>query len=39
MTITLKDGPFWTFLVEAASGRTILIQHDWEFPGFASAFG
>ena len=39
MTITLKDGPYWTFLVQAASGRSLLVQQDWEFPAIASAFG
>ena len=39
MTITLTDGPYWTFLVVAASGRSLLVQSDWEFPGMAGAFG
>jgi hypothetical protein len=39
MTITLKDGSFWTFLLEAAWGESRLIQQDWDFPRIASAFG
>jgi hypothetical protein len=39
MTITLKDGPYWTFLVESASGESLLVQEDWDFPRFAGAFG
>lgn len=37
--LTLKDGPLFTFLVELDSGRTLLVQHDWEFPAIAELFG
>ena len=39
MTITLKDGPYWTFVLESAEGNSRLIQQDWDFPRIASAFG
>ena len=39
MTITLKDGPYWTFVLESPEGNSRLIQQDWDFPGIASAFG
>lgn len=39
MKITLENGPFSTFLLRAADGRSILIQTDYDFPGVASSFG
>ncbi len=39
MTVTLKDGPYWTFVLESESGESRLIQQDWDFPRIASAFG
>jgi hypothetical protein len=39
MTITLKDGPYRTFVLESESGESRLIQQDWDFPRIASAFG
>ncbi len=39
MKITLKEGIFLTFVVEAENGANILIQTDWDFPALASSFG
>lgn len=39
MKITLENGPFSTFLLRAADGRSVLIQTDYDFPGVASSFG
>jgi hypothetical protein len=39
MKITLEDGPFATFVIRAADGRTILVQTDWDYPGLAATFG
>lgn len=39
MRVTLKDGPFWTFVIETENGESRLIQSDWEFPSAAIAFG
>jgi len=37
--ITLRAGPFGTYLISAADGRDILVQTDWDFPGLARTFG
>jgi hypothetical protein len=37
--ITLLDGDFGTFILEADDGRDVLIQTDWDYPGVASIFG
>lgn len=39
MRISLEDGPFFTFLVCAESGDTLLVQFDADFPGVARTFG
>ena len=39
MTVTLKDGPYGAFVLESNSGDSYLIQHDWDFPRIAAAFG
>jgi len=39
MKITLQEGDFGTFLLQAEDGRDLLVQTDWEFPGVASTFG
>ena len=39
MSITLLEGDCGTFLLVAQSGREILVQTDWDFPGLASTFG
>jgi hypothetical protein len=39
MTITLEPGPYWTFLIRAASGANRLIQHDTDFARLAQTFG
>jgi hypothetical protein len=39
MKIVLHEGDVHTFLIVAASGRSILAQSDWEFPGLATTFG
>ena len=39
MRIALHEASFGTFLVVAQSGREILVQTDWDFPGLASTFG
>ena len=37
--VTLQDGPFGTFLIEADDGRSVLVQTDWEYPSVARTFG
>jgi hypothetical protein len=38
--ITLEQGDFGTYLiVDNATGKDILIQTDWDYPGIASTFG
>jgi hypothetical protein len=39
MTITLDDGPYFTFLIRSESGQTRLVQHDTDFPPVARTFG
>lgn len=41
MKIKLKSGEFgWDYLlVNTETGKDILIQSDWDYPGIASAFG
>lgn len=39
MTITLREGDVRTFRLVADTGREILVQSDWDFPGLASNFG
>lgn len=39
MRITLEQGPYGSYVVRAADGRTRLTQVDWDFPGLASTFG
>jgi hypothetical protein len=39
MKIILGEGDAGTFLVTAESGRDVLVQADWDFPGLASMFG
>lgn len=39
MQITIKQGDFGTYRLEAEDGRDILIQTDFDFPGIASTFG
>jgi hypothetical protein len=39
MRIALHEGDCGTFLLVAQSGREILVQTDWDFPGLASIFG
>ena len=39
MMVTLHDGPFWTFVLEAETSLSRLVQSDWDFPLVASAFG
>ena len=37
--ITLLEGDFGTFILEADDGRDVLIQTDWDYPAVASVFG
>lgn len=38
--ITLEQGDFGTYLiVDNATGKDLLVQIDWDFPGVASTFG
>lgn len=37
--ITLRAGPFGTYLISADDGRDVLVQTDWDFPGTARTFG
>jgi len=39
MSITLLHGEFGTYLLVAEDGRDILIQTDFDYPGFARTFG
>lgn len=40
MKITLERGPQpWAYVVRAEDGRTILIQNDTDYQGWASTFG
>ena len=39
MKIVLHEGDFHSFLIVARSGRSILVQNDWDFPGLATTFG
>lgn len=40
MTITLRAGQFgWDYMLEAADGRDLLIQSDWDYPAVARTFG
>lgn len=38
--ITLAEGEFgWDYLIEHEDGRSILVQTDREYPGWARTFG
>lgn len=39
MKITLEEGDFGTYRLEAEDGRDLLIQTDFDFPGIAATFG
>jgi hypothetical protein len=39
MTIALHEGDVNTFVIVADSGRSILVQSDWDFPNLAMLFG
>jgi hypothetical protein len=39
MKIALQEGDVNTFLIVADSGRSILVQSDWDFPNLATLFG
>jgi hypothetical protein len=39
MTITLEQGPFFTFVLRSDSGDTRLVQRDDDFLGVARTFG
>lgn len=39
MTITLEQGPWFTFVLRSDTGETRLVQHDGDFPGVAKTFG
>ncbi len=39
MTITLHEADCGTFLLVAGSGRTRLVQLDWDLPALAATFG
>lgn len=39
MRITLEDGPFCMYLIEAESGETRLVEQGTDFLGAARTFG
>ena len=39
MRITLRPGPYWTFLIRATNGMTRIVQHDTDFAPVAQTFG
>ena len=39
MKVQLLDGPWFTFILQAETGATRLVQHDGDFPGVARTFG
>ena len=38
-SVTLHEGDYGTFIIQADDGRDVLIQTDWDYPGVASTFG
>lgn len=38
-TMSLEEGVCGTFVLVASSGKSLLVQSDWDFPGVAQAFG
>ena len=39
MTVTLREADCGTFLLVARTGRTLLVQLDWDWPLLAATFG
>jgi hypothetical protein len=39
MHIRIRKGDFFTFLVEAKNGQSLLVQIDWDFSDLAASFG
>ena len=38
-TIALESGPHGAYLLRSSTGKTLLIQTDWDYPGIATSFG
>ena len=39
MKISLENGPLWTFLIQAETGESRLVQFDSDYSGVARSFG